>query len=340
MRLHARETGPSSPSMDVRLFIALSLGTACTAGCGDCPEPAEVDVSNGHQVADCGQIEPRNDSEVLLCNELGEGIIANVSMPSGTPPPGGWPGVVVLHGSGGLHDSGPDDEDPCEETLQEQFSNWAALLNQRGYAVLMPASFYSRGFCEWNDSTRPDDFDDHERLIVRTFDAAAAAHWLCEDSRVDCSRLAVMGFSNGASVALMLLHDHLEVAKDPRLHELREIPAFVGGVAYYPGCGLEDELGSDLDESDLARFYYPRAPVWVPHAGQDSLVDDCEVIRDPQVDILSELRGVQRDMFELEIYPKAKHGFDGKSSKDGKADYEASVEAQSQTLARFEAWFW
>jgi dienelactone hydrolase len=114
----------------------------------------------------------------------------------------------------------------------------------------------------------------------------------------------------------------------------------VGGVAYYPGCGLEDELVNDLDESDFARFYYPTAPVWVPHASKDILLDDCEEIRDPQVDMLSELRGVKEDMFELEVYPKAKHGFDGVSANDRKADYEASVDAQVKTLEKLEEWFW
>jgi dienelactone hydrolase len=319
--------------------IAISLLIACNACAEDCPKTVETAVADAHGEPTCEHIEPRNDREVVLCNDLGEGIIANVAFPPEAPPPGGWPGVVVLHGSGGLHDSGPDDEDPCRETVQAQFASWAAALNQRGYAVIMPASFYSRGFCEWNDGTRPDDMDDHERLILRTFDAAAAVDWMCEDPRVDCSRLALLGFSNGGSVALMLMHEGLPYTKDARLHAIDNLPPLVGAAAYYPGCGLEDELVNDLTETDIGRFYWPTAPIWVPHAEKDSLLDDCEEVRDPQVDMIAEKRGVEFDMFELEIYDNAKHGFDATSSDGRKADYHASVDAQAKTLERFEEWF-
>lgn len=327
--------------MDARLIITLALATACTAAEGEgSPPAADEEVFTANETPACGQMEPRNDSEVLICNDLGEGIIANVAMPSGARPPKGWPGVIVLHGSGGLHESGPDDEDPCSEALELRFSNWAEILNERGYAVIMPSSFYSRGFCEWNDSTRPDDLDDHERLVFRTFDAVAAARWMCNDPRVDCSRLAMLGFSNGGSVALMLMHEELGDAADPRLRAIEHVPSFVGAVAYYPGCGLEDELFNDLDVSQLDRYYYPSGPIWVAHAEKDKLLDDCLEIRDPQVDIVSLHRGVQADMFEMVVYDNAKHAFDGSTSDDRKADWEASVAAQAITLEKLEQWFY
>lgn len=296
------------------------------AGCGP---PGDGAVA-------CGSLEPRTDDEIALCNDLDQAVIARVATPAGEAPAQGWPGVVLLHGSGGLFFTGEGGE--CSETLQDQFQIWADLLTERGYAVIMPSSFYSRGFCEWGMRSRvPRELDDRERLVVRTFDAAAAAQWLCDEPSVDCDRLAVMGFSNGASTTLMLIHEELQDADDPRLHEL-EVPAITGAVAYYPGCGLDGLLATSLDAEDYPRYYYPSAPVWVPHAEKDKLLDKCEELRDPQVDAVADDRGVGQDMFELEVYAGAHHGFDVWFSGDPQADLDARTDAQAQTLALLEQW--
>jgi dienelactone hydrolase len=287
----------------------------------------------------CGQLEPRNDDEIALCNDLDQAVIARVAVPEGDPPSAGWPGVVVLHGSGGLFLG--DDGDSCTEELQEQFATWAEMLTSRGYAVLMPASFYSRGFCDWNESrTVPRKLDEDERLVVRTYDGAAAADWLCDDPRVDCSRLAVIGFSNGASTALMMLHEDLSDADDPRLRDLAdEIPALSGGVAYYPGCGLQGELATSLDAEDIDRYYYPSAPLFVPHAERDSLLDDCEELRDPQVDVIAEQDGINEDRFDIEVYRDAEHGFDVWETGDPQPNLDARNDAQARALAKLDEWF-
>jgi dienelactone hydrolase len=282
---------------------------------------------------------PRNDSEIVLCNELGQSLVASVAMPQGEPPPGGWPGVLILHGSGGSFMSGEEEEDPCLETLEYQFSDWAERFNERGYAVVIPASYYSRGFCEWNDDNRPDYLDKHEALILRTFDAVAAVHYLCDHPQIDCSRLGVLGFSAGGVVTLLMLNEDLGDAHDERLHDLEDIPPIVGAVAYYPGCGLEGEIINEIDEADVERYFYPRAPILVSHAEKDKLVDDCEEVRDPQVDVVAAQKGVTEDMFELDIYDGAKHGFDGTSQNGKKADFDASVHARAKTLAKFDEWF-
>jgi dienelactone hydrolase len=311
-----------------RSIFALALLTLAAAGCRP---PGDGSVA-------CGELDPRNDDEVALCNGLEQAVIAEVALPEGDPPPEGWPGVVLLHGSGGLLVS--EARGSCSETLQDQFRIWSEMLNARGYAVIMPDSFHSRGFCEWHETlTVPRELDDHERLVVRTFDAAAAANWLCDDPRVDCSRLAVMGFSNGASITMMLLHEQLDDAADSRLRELDDVPSFVGGIAYYPGCGLEGELSNQLAESEVDRYYYPSAPLWVPHAEKDKLLEDCEELRDPQVDVVAELHDVEGDMFEIEVYADAKHGFDVWFTGDPQADLDARTDAQAKALAKFDDWF-
>ncbi len=284
--------------------------------------------SEGDGSVPCGDLRPRSADEVALCNELDQAVIAHVALPEGEPPKSGWPGVMLLHGSGGLFVADPEAY-PCSETLHDEFRVWSELLTDRGYAVIMPASFYSRGFCDWTeDATVPPKFSDHERLVARTFDAAAAADWLCDDPRVDCSKLAAFGFSNGASTALLLLHEDLREADDARLHRLTAIPSFSGGVTYYPGCGLEDEVSE----------YFPQAPLFVPHAGKDPLLETCAELRDVQVDATAKGRGMVEDMFELDVYPQAEHGFDVWFTGDPQADYDARMDAQAKVLSKLQAW--
>nr|WP_255216727.1 dienelactone hydrolase family protein [Pseudenhygromyxa sp. WMMC2535] len=259
-------------------------------------------------------------------------------MPEGKPPAAGWPGVVVLHGSTGLFDENKDGS--CTQRTNEQFEHWENMLTEAGYAVIMPASFYSRGFCDSTHSvTVPREYDDRERLVTRTFDASAAADWLCDDQRVDCSRLAAVGFSNGASTTLMLMQGDMSVTGDERLRELAPM-SMVGAAAYYPGCGLEDLVTNDLFSGVSDRYYYPQAPVFVPHGSRDKLLDDCEGIRDPQVDAMAEARGVNTDMFELEVYDGAKHGFDNADlGEDRQADIDARDAAREAVFSRLEQWF-
>jgi dienelactone hydrolase len=117
------------------------------------------------------------------------------------------------------------------------------------------------------------------------------------------------------------------------------MPSFVGGVAYYPGCGLEGELANRLAESEVDRYFYPSAPIWVAHAEKDNLLDTCEELRDPQVDVVADAHGVDEDMFEIEVYPDAKHGFDVWFTGDPQADLEARQDAQEQTLEKLDEWF-
>jgi len=307
------------------VLIASSL-LALLVGCGP---PGDGAVA-------CGELEPRNEKEVALCNDLGYAVIARVEVPEGDPPAGGWPGVVVLHGSSGLFN---EDHQTCTQAMRRQFQHWAERLNAAGYAAIFPASFYSRGFCDSSKSAdRPRDYDGSERLVTRVFDAAAAGEWLCDDPRVDCDRLALMGFSNGGTTTVLLMHEDLRDADDDRLKELVP-PPFLGAVAYYPGCSLQSQLNNTIDAAAIDELYYPRAPMFVAHASRDHLSDDCRDIRDPQVRLVADDRGVSEDWFDLKIYSGAKHGFDDSESDDRADDYAASEAAKAKTLALFADWF-
>ncbi|MFV8749279.1 dienelactone hydrolase family protein [Nannocystaceae bacterium ST9] len=314
----------------VVLAFAMSLAACNPRPPGDGAQP-------------CGSLEPRGPEEVALCNELEQAVIANVALPEGDPPAGGWPGVVVLHGSGGMYRaSGEGDElGPCSMVLHDQFRIWRDMLTERGYAVAMPDSFYSRGFCEWSDAAQdmiPRELTDHERLIVRLFDARAAQDWLCEQPGVDCDRLALLGFSNGASVALLAMQDDLTITLDDRLKAHGPNRPVRGAVAYYPGCGLEGELSSSTDADERERFLAPLAPILVQHGELDGLLDTCAELRDPQVDQVDDAAGRGDDWFDLRIYAGAHHGFDVWFTGDPQADLDARTAAQPITLDALADW--
>ena len=280
----------------------------------------------------CGELDPRNPDELVLCTSRHEPVLARVALPTSPPPSAGWPGIVLLHGSSGLF---RPDERGCSEILHGRFADWAKLLTDRGYAVIMPASFYSRGHCkpEGGDATE----DDERELVSRAHDAAAAANWLCRNPQVDCSRLAVLGFSHGASVAMLVMHEDLADAEDPRLRSL-EYPPFAAGVAYYPGCGLDSQLANSLDEAEIDRYFFPTGPMWVPHASRDHLVKSCKKLRDPQVRAVAIDRKIKKDQFQLEVYPGARHGFDVRGEHGSHSDRHAREDAQRRTLAKLEDW--
>lgn len=318
------------PAMRLLPLVLISVCVACNS------RPA------GDGAVACGTLEPRSSDEVALCNALDQAVIANVALPSGTPPATGWPAIVVLHGSGGLHQAqGEGDElGPCSMVLHDQFRIWRDILNERGYAVIMPDSFYSRGFCEWREpfDEVPRELDERERLIVRTFDARAAIDWLCEHDEIDCDRVALLGFSNGASVVLTTTHDDPSTLSDARLATLAPVQPLRGGVAYYPGCGLSSQLADTLDGSALARFLSPAAPLLVQHAALDPLLDTCAELRDAQVDAVAAARGRSEDWFELNVYANAEHGFDVWFTGDPQANLDARTAAQASTLDALAGW--
>ncbi|MBL9102534.1 MAG: hypothetical protein JNL82_16350 [Myxococcales bacterium] len=240
------------------------------------------------------------------------------------------PGVLVLHGSGGLHElPGPDDP-LCSPALEPQFERWGRRLAELGHVALMPASFDARGFCDWYEDTAriPPDFDDdRERLVGRLYDSDAAARYLCTLGDVDCDRLALLGFSNGASALLLALHWRLEralaefaVSDGPELQLPVEAPppgrpAFRVGVAYYPGCGLESVVHFSTDPADdVEDMYFPTADLYIEHGSADTLVADCSLEhgkgrRQAQSAVVAAAEQLA-DPFHVSVHPGAEHGFD------------------------------
>jgi dienelactone hydrolase len=265
--------------------------------------------------------------------------------PVWSKPVGEQPAVIVLHGSGGLFKTPkPKNKfapNPCSPKMESQFEWWAEELAHRGYTVLLPSSYSARGFCDKHDdeSRIPDDFDDDsEQVLGRLYDVFAAGDYLCHKvPGVDCNRLGLVGFSQGATTTMLALHaelDHsLEFLRE-RLKEdkkfekkfklaidkVEDLPAdrpeFKVGVAFYPGCGFDEFLPYSLEEHPeygLKNMYSPKNPLFILHAEEDGLLEHCSEefavgTRETQA------RAVAQDdadnNYHIKVYLDAGHGFD------------------------------
>lgn len=294
-------------------IVGLSLATIGSLGCAFEPTGVELQPSNGLVLETPVDL-------VDFENDRGESLVGVLLRPEALPPPAPMPAVVVLHGSGGLFTE-PDRNDELLE-VSSQFSDWAAILGEQGYVVLLPSSFYSRGYFDWDD--HPHGVDETERLVMRTYDAYAALRFACEQPYVDCDRVGVVGFSNGASVTLMSMHEGLdEVQGMSELTPAVERERFARAVSFYPGCGLHDLVDDD---------YFPSTPTTIEHASKDSLVDECPALA-WRVSATAEARAVETPL-SLTIHDGADHGFDG--DPRNAAETRARDEARASTLESFE----
>jgi dienelactone hydrolase len=180
---------------------------------------------------------------------------------------GPFPAIIALHGCGGIYRRDG-------KQLGARHNDWAQRLVAAGFVVLFPDSFNSRGFAEI--CTLKD------RLITakaRADDVAAATRWIATQPFVDQNRLALLGWSHGASTTLWAIGQAL----------LPDGPKFKTAIAFYPGC------------SAIARAetWRPQVPLTILMGGADDWTPPA-----PCRDLASRtgLRYVE--------FPDAYHGFD------------------------------
>jgi dienelactone hydrolase len=196
-----------------------------------------------------------------------ETIEGYLSKPEGDGP---FSAIVYLHGCDGLSED-------------------ARTYNARGYVSLMLDSFATRGIKNACTQVTPG------LLLTRQGDALGALSYLSNLPFVDSQRIAVVGYSQGAMVALQLASNHqAEIFDVPRDRK------FKAAVAYYPLCSVASEelivpaliMIGELDD-------------WTP-------ATDCERWMKRRAD-----RGAP---VKLIVYPGAYHGFNSPAFADGR-DY-------------------
>jgi dienelactone hydrolase len=202
------------------------------------------------------------------------------------------PAVVALHGCGGMYSTIKSKRD----MLSGRHQVMADLLVAEGYAVLFPDSFRPRGFeeiCTVENRKRTVK-QQHRRL-----DAQGALAWLQRRDDVLPERIAVLGWSHGASAVLAVLN-----AKQPAVAGWRNReplrPYFRAGVAFYPGCG---------DSLKARGGYALAAPLTFFIGGSDDWTAP-----GPCVDLAARLSAAGEGA-TITVYPDTYHGFDGPSTQ-------------------------
>src|SRR5258705_1082523 len=202
-----------------------------------------------------------------------EWIPIQIQKPDG---PGPFPAVVIMHDCSGL---GPSSSGAP--------GRWARELVGRGYVVLMPDSFTTRGFpaglCT-NPSPRRNDVGPSRRVR----DAYAALAHLRTLPFVDGSRVGLMGGSHGGATTLAAMVAPIAS------------PGFRAAVALYPGCA--PWLRSGTTGADDG--YRPAGPPPILIGGKDG--------RNPAQPRLLLADAAQRagSPVMIKVYPGAYHSFD------------------------------
>jgi len=123
--------------------------------------------------------------------------------------------VVALHGCSGLHEAGV-------QSASQRLVSW-------GYVALLVDSYTTRGI---DHTCTPEKYiAEQSNIFKRKFDAYGALLFLSRQSFVDAHRVAVVGSSQGGTVALSVVEE--------RTFDLFVNPdnlAFRGAVALYPWC--------------------------------------------------------------------------------------------------------
>ncbi len=214
--------------------------------------------------------------------EFSEQIPVTLSKPDG---PGPFPAVVIVHDCSGLgpRSSGAPDR-------------WARELLGRGYVVLIPDSFTTRGFADGVctvTSTRGIDVSPERRAR----DAYAALAHLRTLPYVDGSRVGLMGGSHGGSTTLASM---IAPERDGEPLALDKRAGFAAAVALYPRCATRQ----GALRGDASGVYRPVAPLLILTGEKDDWTpaEPCRKLAE----------AAQRAGYPvtIKIYPGAHHSFD------------------------------
>ena len=196
---------------------------------------------------------------------------AILARPAGNGP---FPAVIALHGCAGLFSR--------DGSLSPRHVDWADRLVEKGFVVLMPDSFGSRGAksqCRTaHRVTRPS----RERVS----DALAARAYLQSRADVQAKALALLGWSNGGSTVLYAVQKN-RAPKDDK-------PDFAKAIAFYPGCRVPAERGKWHARLPLL-ILIGAADDWTPAAPCESLASTAKAAAEP---------------VSIVAYPGAYHDFD------------------------------
>jgi len=243
-------------------------------------------------------------------------LIGYVFKPEG-PHAARTPAVVLMHGRAGPYSSLANGRYDAT-TLSQRHQKWGHLWAQQGYLAILVDGFQPRGFPQGfthqSYEQRPESVNE---VTVRPFDAYGALAYLRTRNDVVADRVALQGWSNGASATLSTMSSVTPALKSPT-----PTTGFRGAVAFYPGCGLKGKFKSGL---------IPYAPVRIFVGTAD------EEISPQECNDLVETSRAQRANITLKIYPGATHDFDdpGASRAEVPANAAATRDATAGAIEFF-----
>ncbi|MCS3452864.1 MULTISPECIES: dienelactone hydrolase family protein [Bradyrhizobium] len=181
--------------------------------------------------------------------------------------PGPSPAVVLLHG--------------CSGFFKQLDERWGKRLAAWGYVTLTVDRFGPRGITSACTSGAP---------AATVHDAYRALSYLARQSAVDPDRVAVVGFSQGAWLAL------LSVERGAIEHNAAE--KFRAAVAFYPPC-----LSIKGDMTVPTLIMVGELDDWTP-------AKECRTLAEGRDDYGISRQNRAGHPIELIVYPGAYHGFD------------------------------
>lgn len=220
---------------------------------------------------------------------LGDGktLRAQLFLPQGksdTP----RPAAILLHGCGGIGAKGE---------LNPRHAMWKDWLVERGFIVLLPESFSSRGVEEI--CTQKND----ERTIKqrdRVNDVLAARSWLELRNDVDPEKLVLWGWSNGGGTVLAMIVRDDRTNSPANLDGGPRIQTFAQAISFYPGCSTYNTSTRKQMLSAPLALFIGEADDWTPAAPCEAWV--------------KRLRE-QKQPVTLKLYKGAFHDFDAPNIK-------------------------
>jgi dienelactone hydrolase len=285
--------------MSTRAGACLGLAVLATCVCTNAVTMAQELVRFDSAPVRLGQLQQRLARERGEAPKAPDTIEGYLAKPEGDGP---FAAIVSLHG--------------CDGLSKDDRKSIAQSVTGLGYVSLAVDSFATRGIKDACTEPMP------ALMLARQGDALGALSYLSKLPFVDPQRIAVLGGSMGAMVALQVASTHhAETFDAPR--DLR----FKAAVAYYPLCGVASEelivptliLIGELDD-------------WTP-------AKDCELWMKRRAD-----RGAP---VKLVVYPGAYHAFSLPDFADGremyghwlKYDAEAARKAVEETQSFLSAQF-
>lgn len=227
------------------------------------------------------------------------------------------PAVVMMHGRGGVYSSKANGRFDAT-TLSKRNKQWGGIWAEQGYLAILVDGFgprgYPQGFPRFSYDQRPAELSE---VAVRPLDAYGALAYLRTRGDVIGDRVALQGWSNGASAALVTM-----AKQAPGITEPTPATGFRGALAFYPACGLKGQFADGI---------VPYAPVRVMHGTADE-----EVSAERCGRLVAKSQAAGGDI-QIQLYPEAVHGLDdpAPSRQREKANAAATRDATARAIAFF-----